>query len=129
MGTASIVNYMLDANILIMLLDRNPMVDRRASECFEGDLCVSAIAYAEVARGPAAEKEPALLLLEQAIKVIPVMPFDAAAARRYADLPFARHRFDRLIAAHALSLDLTLVSANRKDFADITGLKVEDWTT
>ena len=119
---------MLDANILIMLLDRDQRVIRRARECFEGDLCVSAIAYAEVARGTIAGKAPLHQILAQAVERIPVQPFDEQAARYYANLPFARHRFDRLIAAHALALDLTLVTANLRDFADIPGLKVEDWT-
>ena len=59
---------------------------------------------------------------------LPVLPFDRAAAHVYARLPFSRHRFDRLIAAHALALDLTLVTANARDFRDMPDLRVEDWT-
>ena len=58
----------------------------------------------------------------------PVVPFDQAAAQIYARLPFRRHRFDRLIAAHALALDVTLVTANERDFRDIAALRVENWT-
>ncbi|MFM2410506.1 MAG: hypothetical protein RL481_1334, partial [Pseudomonadota bacterium] len=54
--------------------------------------------------------------------------FDEAAARAYASIPFKRGTFDRLIAAQALSLDLTVISSNSKDFADVPGLKVENWT-
>jgi len=39
-----------------------------------------------------------------------------------------RHRFDQLIAAHTLALNLTLVTANPRDFRDIPDLRVEDWT-
>ncbi|MFZ1368469.1 MAG: VapC toxin family PIN domain ribonuclease, partial [Sphingorhabdus sp.] len=42
--------------------------------------------------------------------------------------PFKRGNFDRLIAAHALSLGLTIISQNTRDFADVPGLKVENWT-
>lgn len=119
---------MLDANILIMLLDIDERVIRRARQCFEGDLCLSAIAYAEVARGTNAGKGPPHDLLARAVESIPVQPFDERAARHYADLPFARHRFDRLIAAHALALDLTLVTANVQDFAAVDGLRLEDWS-
>lgn len=122
------MRFMLDANILILLLDLNEPVVRRASQCFEGDLCLSAIAYAEVARGTVAGKAPPQQLLDQAIAVMPVVPFDQAAAQTYARLPFHRHRFDRLIAAHALALDVTLVTANSRDFGDVPGLKVEEWT-
>ena len=118
---------MLDANALILLLELDERVLGRASQCFGGDLCLSAIAYAEVVRGTAIGKAPARDLLEQAIQTIPVLPFDQAAAHRYAQLPFRRHRFDRLVAAHALVLDLTLVTANTTDFADLPSLRVEDW--
>ena len=43
-------------------------------------------------------------------------------------LPFKRGSYDRLIAAHALSLGLTVVTGNTKHFADVPGLKVENWT-
>ena len=59
---------------------------------------------------------------------IPVMPFDDVAARVYAMIPFKRGSFDRLVAAHALSLDLILVTNNERDFADISGLRIENWT-
>lgn len=119
---------MLDANALILLLDQDERVVGRAKQCFEGELCISAIAYAEIARGTVTGKPPPQDLLDRAVESIPVLPFDDQAAKRYSELPFARHRFDRLIAAHALSLDLTLVTANVKDFREISGLKVENWT-
>jgi tRNA(fMet)-specific endonuclease VapC len=119
---------MLDANALILLLDLNDRVLHRASQCLEDDLCVSAIAYAEVARGTVIGKAPERDLLDRAVQTIPVVPFDTAAAHLYAQLPFRRHRFDRLIAAHALVLDLTLVTANTTGFRDVRGLRVEDWT-
>lgn len=58
----------------------------------------------------------------------PVVPFDEAAARAYARVPFRRGKLDRLIAAHALALDIVLVTNNERDFADVPGLKTEDWT-
>lgn len=122
------MRFMLDANMLILLLDLNESVVRRASQCFEGDLCLSAIAYAEVTHGTVAGKAPPQQLLDEAIAVMPVVPFDQAAAQVYARLPFRRHRFDRLIAAHALALDVTLVTANEHDFRDIADLRVENWT-
>jgi tRNA(fMet)-specific endonuclease VapC len=50
-------------------------------------------------------KPPALDELSAFLSEVPVLPFDAAAADVYARLPF-RRGFDRLIAAHALALDL-----------------------
>ncbi len=122
------MRFMLDANMLILLLDLNEPVIRRASECFEGDLCLSAIVYAEVVRGTVVGKAPPQQLLDDAVAAMPVVPFDQAAAQIYARLPFRRHRFDRLIAAHALALDVTLVTANHRDFVDVPGLRLENWT-
>lgn len=122
------MRFMLDANMLILLLDLSEPVVRRASQCFEGDLCLSAIAYAEVVRGTGAGKAPPQQLLDEAVAAMPVVPFDQAAAQIYARLPFRRHRFDWLIAAHALALDVTLVTANHRDFVDVPGLRLENWT-
>lgn len=71
---------------------------------------------------------PATEVLDAFIAEIPVLDFDQAAGRAYARLPFKRGRFDRLIGAHALSRGLILVTNNEQDFADIPGLKVENWT-
>lgn len=120
---------MLDTNICIYLAEQSsPPLTDRLEKCERGKLVTSAIVYAEFVRGidwtkPNAEQTLAALFVD-----IEILPFDTAAARRYASLPFIRHRLDRLIAAHALALDLTLVTANVRDFADIPDLRVEDWT-
>ena len=119
---------MLDANALIFLLAGHERFVARAGLCEEGDLCISAISFAEVAHGSTSGKPPEMEVLDRVRRRIPVLPFDADAADRYACMPFRRHRFDRLIAAHALALDLTVVTANPRDFADVAELRVEDWT-
>ena len=68
-----------------------------------------------------------LVVLDQISRHIEVLPFDHLAAKIYARLPFRRGSFDRLIAAHALSLGLVLVTDNERDFADIDDLIVENW--
>jgi tRNA(fMet)-specific endonuclease VapC len=122
------MRYLLDANASILLLAGQPYIVHRASQCDEGELAMSAIAFAEVALGSCNGKAPRLWALDALPKAIPILPFDEGAARTYARLPFKRGSYDRLIAAHALSLDLTLITANERDFADITGLKIENWT-
>ena len=57
-----------------------------------------------------------------------MLPFEEVAAEAYQLVPFRRGRFDRLIAAHALALGLTVVTNNEEDFADIPGLAIENWT-
>lgn len=121
---------MLDTNIIIALLSGNPApLIERASACAEGEIVTSAIAFAEAALGSWQGKRPSIIVLDQLGSRIPILPFDQLAAKYYAQLPFRRGSYDRLIAAHALSLGLTLVTQNERDFTDISGLSVENWLT
>ncbi len=121
--------FLLDANSCIYLIEKLSEPLRRNAERVEpGALVTSAICYAEVAVGTDWSNRVAASLVDDFFQAVAILPFDAPAARHYGDLPFRRHRLDRLIAAHALSLDLTLITANLSDFADIDGLRVEDWT-
>ncbi|RZM09491.1 MAG: hypothetical protein EOP68_09035 [Sphingomonas sp.] len=62
------------------------------------------------------------------LAVIASLPFDLAAAGRFPLVPFRGGKLDRLIAAHALALDLTLITNDEDDFADVPGLRIENWT-
>ena len=122
------VKYLLDSNIIIGgLLASSEALRARMASCDEDDMVTSAVAYAEVAHGSMHGKPPPRDLLEEFLRDIPVLPFDAAAAQAYAALSFQRASYDRLIAAHALSLGVSIVTANEKHFADVPGLKVENW--
>lgn len=123
------MKYLLDSNIIVYLtMNSNESVVQRAAECDEGDLVTSAVALAEVAYGSLNEKPPAIEQLKAFVEEVAVLDFDFKAALAYATLPFKRGSFDRLIAAHALSHDLTVVTHNEKHFADVPGLRVENWT-
>jgi tRNA(fMet)-specific endonuclease VapC len=123
------VKYLLDSNIIVYLtMNSNENVVRRAAECDAGDLVTSAVAFAEVAYGSMNERPPAIEQLQAFVEEVPVLNFDFKAALAYATLPFKRGSFDRLIAAHALSHDLIVVTHNEKHFADVPGLKVQNWT-
>jgi tRNA(fMet)-specific endonuclease VapC len=123
------MKYLLDTNIIIALTDEvNRNVVIHAAECDEGDMVTSSIALAEVAFGTERGDPPTIDLLRAFVEEVPVLDFDYKAALAYASLPFKRASFDRLIAAHALSHDLIVVTANEADFADVPGLQVENWT-
>ncbi len=123
------MKYMLDSNIIVYLtMNANERVVRRAAECDEGDIVTSAVAYAEVAFGSLNEQPPVIEQLRAFVEEVPVLNFDYKAALAYASLPFKRGSFDRLIAAHALSHDLIMVTHNEKHFDDVPGLKIENWT-
>lgn len=123
------MKYLLDSNIVInMAVGTGAALRARVAECEEGDLAVSAIVLAEIAHGSLRDKPPAMTELRALLEEVSVLPFDQNAGFAYARLPFKRASYDRLIAAHALSLDLTVVTDNVAHFADVPGLAVEDWT-
>ena len=123
------IRYLIDANCAVYAMDiGHESLKARIADCDLGTLAISAISYAEVAYGTYIGKPPRAEVLDSFVDQIPLVPFDEAAARAYAQLPFKRARFDRLLAAHALSIGATIVTNNEADFADIPGLKVENWT-
>jgi len=122
------MKYLLDSNVLIAIgLDTDDRIMARAAECDAGEIVTSAIVFAEVLHGSERGKPPPLEVLALMAEEIPVLPFDDAAAKAYAKVPFKRAGYDRLIAAHALSLGLIVVTENEADFADVPGLVVENW--
>ncbi|KVR38061.1 type II toxin-antitoxin system VapC family toxin [Burkholderia multivorans] len=127
--------YMLDTNMCIYLMKNQPeQVARRFAQCYTGDVVMSAITYAELAYGvtvcanPARERRNLAALIED----IPVAPFDGAAAQAYgpireATLERKKDHLDKLIGAHAVSLDVVLVTNHERDFAGYPGLRLENW--
>lgn len=123
------MKYLLDTNIIVALtINEDENVIRRAAACDAGDMVTSSIALAEVAFGSEQGQPPTMEELRAFVDEVPVLDFDYKAAMAYAQLPFKRASFDRLIAAHAVSKELIVVTRNEKDFADVPGLVVENWT-
>lgn len=123
------MKYLLDTNTIVALtINEDENVIRRAAQCDAGDMVTSSIALAEVAFGVEQGQPPTMEELRAFVEEVPVLDFDHKAAMAYAQLPFKRASFDRLIAAHAVANELIVVTRNEKDFADVPGLKVENWT-
>ena len=123
------IRFLLDSDCAIYTMTAQyPAFGERLSRCEPGEVGISAVSFAEVAFGTHAGRPPPSAALEAFVRTISPIPFDEAAARVYARLPFKRARFDRLLAAHALSIGATVVTNNEADFADVPGLKVENWT-
>jgi tRNA(fMet)-specific endonuclease VapC len=124
-----VTRYLIDADCAVYAMTaRYESLRKRLTACAPGDVAISTISFAEVALGTENGKPPAPEVLEAFVAAIPLVPFDEAAAREYAKLPFKRARFDRLLAAHALSIGATVITNNESDFADVPGLVVENWT-
>ena len=123
------IRYLIDSNSAVYAMDvGHEMLTTRIADCAPGEIAMSVISYAEVAYGTYVGKPPPPAILDAFVAAIPLLPFDEAAAREYARLPFKRARFDRLLAAHALSIGATIITNNEADFADVPGLTVENWT-
>jgi len=124
-----VTKYLIDADSAIYtMVESHSSLIARIAECEPGDIGISAISFAEIAVGSHNGKPPPPEALEAFLAEIPLLPFDEAAARAYARLPFKRARFDRLLAAHALSIGATIITNNEEDFADVPGVKIENWT-
>ena len=131
------MKYMLDTNICIFLIKRRPeSVILKFMEQEPGDIAISSITYAELAHGveKSAARERNRIALTMFLSEIPVIPFDDLAAQEYGIIKADLQKkgtpigpMDTLIAAHAKSLDLILVTNNTREFARVNGLSLEDW--
>jgi tRNA(fMet)-specific endonuclease VapC len=120
--------FLLDSNICIYLLQNaSPALTGRVADQPIGSLFISAVTLAEISVGYGGNIFDAHDL-QAMLEDIPVLDFGVDAACIYGALPFRRARFDRLIAAHALSLKAVIVTSNEADFADIPDLRTENWT-
>jgi tRNA(fMet)-specific endonuclease VapC len=124
------LKYLFDSNVVIAAsLGIGDGLRARMSACDEGAIVTSSVAYAEVVYGSMQGKPPPLDKLKAFVEEVAVLAFDAAAAEAYASLPFRKSSFDQLIAAHALSKNLVLVTDNVRHFRHVPGLQVENWTS
>jgi tRNA(fMet)-specific endonuclease VapC len=126
---------MLDTNMCIYLMrNQPPEVAERFAACYVGDVVMSAITFAELEFGVAASADPHRedANLAALVADIPVAPFDAAAGSAYGPVRMVtreskKDHLDKLIAAHAISLNVTLVTNNVRDFAKYPGVVTENW--
>ena len=127
--------YLLDTNMCIYLMKNQPEeVAQRFAQCYVGDVVMSSITYAELAYGVAVSANPKRekINLAALIEDIQVIPFDSAAGEAYGPIRLAtretkKDALDKLIAAHAVSLNAIVVTNNTKDFAKYPGLVIENW--
>lgn len=128
--------YLLDTNILSDLV-RNPqgLVAARIAKVGENAVCTSIVVAAELRYGAVKSNSANLAKrIDMILSAIEILPLETPTDHHYALL---RHHLTRqgtlvgpndlLIAAHALTNDLTVITANVGEFSRIPGLKVENW--
>ncbi len=128
--------YLLDTNILSDLLRRpGGRAARRIEVVGEVTICTSIVVACELRFGAAKSGSPRISeRVESLLQSLEVLPFDQESDRRYAEIRLHLDRIgqpigpnDLLIAAHALALDLILVTHNVDEFARVPGLALENW--
>lgn len=130
------LRYLLDTNALSEVVKQPAgVVARRIAAAGEDSICTSIVVACELRYGAMRKGSPVLNeKIEQLLSDVEILPLDEGVDRRYADLrmqleragqPISAH--DMLIAAHALALGLTMVTANVREFRRVPGLAVENW--
>jgi len=131
--------FMLDTNICIFLIKKkNAKVLEQLKINRKKGLCISSITLAELEFGiENAEQEYKArnrIALMEFLAIMEIKQFDENAAKAYGilrkelkDRKCLIGPFDMLIASHAKSLNITLITNNTKEFSRIKDLKIEDW--
>lgn len=131
------MKLMLDTNICIYIIKQQPVtVLKRFLEYQIGDIGISSITLSELRYGVAksTHQEKNTKALDEFITPLEVVSFDEEAARVYGDIRAALEKagtpigaMDMLIAAHAISLGIPLVTNNTREFVRISTLNIIDW--
>lgn len=129
--------YLLDTNICVAIIRKRPAhVLKRLQQQVPGSVGVSTITVAELAVGAAKSVQPEqnAVALDQFLLPLDVYEFDYRAAQTYGQIRAELERqgipigsMDLLIAAHAISRGLVVVTHNTRHFERIPGLQLEDW--
>lgn len=128
---------MLDTNICIYIIKKKP---EQALERLKGarisDIGVSSITLSELAYGAEKSSRPDQnrIALAEFLAPLEILSYDDLAAQEYGKIRTYLERpgspigsMDMLIAAHALSVNCTLVTNNEREFSRIASLKIENW--
>ena len=129
--------FLLDTNICIYIRRKKPEeVLRRFRMLKAGEAALSVITFGELIYWveKSAQRVPALELLRELARVLPVMGLPETAADAYGTIRAELERKGQLIgnndlwiAAHAKAAGLTLVTNNEREFRRVRGLRVENW--
>jgi tRNA(fMet)-specific endonuclease VapC len=130
------LEYMLDTNICIYVIKNRPAGLRERFDQLADALCISTITLGELLYGveKSARRSQNIEAVEQFTARLEVLPFSAKAAAHFGQIRAELARvgrpcgaYDMLIAAHARSEGLTLVTNNVPEFQRMPGLRLDNW--
>ena len=132
------LKFMLDTNIAIYTLKNKPAPVREIFKKHDGQICLSSVSYMELVFGAERSSDPQrnLRSLEGFVARLEVLALDIEAASHAGQIraelatrgtPIGP--FDQLIAGHARSRGLILVTNNEREFSRVAGLRTENWAS
>ncbi len=130
------IKYLLDTNILIYTIKNRPEEVRKTFNLHSGQMAISTITVGELIFGAERSSQPEknLLDIEGLIARLEVLDFDTDAANHFGQIRaelYAQGQtigpYDMMIAGHARSNGLILVTNNTKEFDRVKGLRVKNW--
>lgn len=127
--------FMLDTDSVSYALRGEGQVNDRIVRHLPTEICISAITLAELRHGAHYRRSAKIhRSIDRILSNFKVVAFDQSCAEQFGIITSELKRlgepiskFDALIAAHALALNVTLVTNNIKHFARVPGLRVENW--
>lgn len=130
------MKYMLDTNTCIFIMKEDVTVLNKLSNIDFSHICISSISLSELEYGvcKSQQYERNRKILDNFIKYFLIIPYSNNVAVEYGKIRAELERMgkpigamDMLIAAHAITENLTLITNNKREFERIKQLKIEDW--
>jgi len=132
------LKYMLDTNICIFTIKNRPQEVRETFKQYSGRMCISTVTLMELIYGAEKSSNPERNLadVEAFAARLEVLKYDPEAAAHTGQLRAELARlgkpigpYDQMIAGHARSQGLIVVTNNRHEFDRVPGLRIEDWVS
>ena len=131
------MKYLLDTNIVFYTMKNRPQQVRKYFKAQQGRIGISSVTLGELVFGAehSQQVERNLADIEALTARLEVLPFDEAAAYHFGQIRAELYRtgcpigpYDMMIAGHARACGLKLVTNNVKEFKQVQGLIIENWS-
>ena len=131
--------FLIDTNICVYIMNKHPpQVIQKFREMGAGNVCISSITVSELQYGACESKQVKknMKRLEEFLSPFEILPYDESASIYYGRIRSYLEKegsvigpLDMLIAAHALSEELILITNNENEFKRVKTLRIENWVT